>query len=354
MLSSRKYLLFFILTALIVSCQDPAPTMDPNMDYIEFESVWQYCKAFSIFQDNVPPDPFHFAEPDDIMIAIHDTLHGNRYTRYVNGGGSGAAAGSAASDAASTVYFDPLTDSTALITITTFDYMTYDDFMGCISDAGRFSNFIIDVRQNRGGYLDELDSIIQAIVPAGTNYIQARERDNDTVENRFVTRDWHPWTAEKGEILPFYNKRIAVLMDTLSASASEILAAAMYEGRQAKLIGMRSYGKGIGQIQLMRRTRQMLQITFLQLKGVSDRIGDYHRHGIAPDTIPDSVVTEGAKLLPVNRPIFYALKFFEPGLSANDVVNIFPPRRIPAKSLAWESGLCKVVSEDEVRLPGTK
>jgi C-terminal processing protease CtpA/Prc len=155
--------------------------------------------------------------------------------------------------------------------------------------------------------------------------------------------------TKKGPLLTFLNKRFAVLMDTLSASASEILAAALYEGKRATLYGTRTYGKGMGQIQLLRRTRRMLQITFLQLRGVSARIGDYHRHGIAPETVPDTVISEGSSLDPVNRQIFYAVKLFEPSRNSGDIV--FPPKRIPSFKIAPTPRLYKVVSEDEVKLP---
>jgi C-terminal processing protease CtpA/Prc len=44
------------------------------------------------------------------------------------------------------------------------------------------------------------------------------------------------------------NKPIVVLIDDNSASASEMLAAAMHDNKRATLVGVRTYGKGVAQI----------------------------------------------------------------------------------------------------------
>jgi hypothetical protein len=54
----------------------------------------------------------------------------------------------------------------------------------------------------------------------------------------------------------------------------------------------------------------------------------------------------------VNRQIFYAAKLFEAGLRPADVD--FPPRRIPVETPDRASGLCRIISEDEVKLPATR
>jgi C-terminal processing protease CtpA/Prc len=61
------------------------------------------------------------------------------------------------------------------------------------------------------------------------------------------------------------------------------MVAALKDVAGATIVGSRSYGKGIGQIKIVRRDRNALQITYLQLQGISKRIGDYHHKGIDPD-----------------------------------------------------------------------
>ena len=86
-------------------------------------------------------------------------------------------------------------------------------------------------------------------------------------------------------------------MDGNSASASEILIAALKDCLGATLVGRRSYGKGIGQIKIFRRDRPGLQITFLQMQGVSKRIGEYHHRGIDPDIQTAGSETDAQVLL---------------------------------------------------------
>jgi hypothetical protein len=334
------------LSALILNCQSALDPQDPATDLIEYESVFQFLKAYTIWQDNIPDAPFDFPSPAAILAAVHDTLKNNDYTKYyIDPIGASASLGTNGS----TVSLDTLTDSTALLKITTFGLGTFDDFLMCVPEAANFRNIVVDLRGNRGGYLDVLDSIIESFIPYGTAYISARYREFDEHQRRFVTRDWEPWTTERGPIGVFEHMRFAVLMDEWSASASEILVSALYEGVGAALIGNRTYGKGIGQIHIPRRTRQTMQVTFLMLKGINNRIGAYHRRGIEPDTIPESVRQEGDTLDPADQPVFYAVKRLEPKIGPGDI-------RYPAlgKTAAPESSpvqpMCaKIVDEEQLR-----
>jgi C-terminal processing protease CtpA/Prc len=55
------------------------------------------------------------------------------------------------------------------------------------------------------------------------------------------------------------------------------------------LVGDTTYGKGMGQIVISREHSGWsdIRITFLRIKGLSDRIGYYHRKGILPDVNVD-------------------------------------------------------------------
>jgi hypothetical protein len=380
--------------------------LDPVNNYtnptpMEFESVWQYCKAWSIYQDSsiydsvnhpvIPRNPFAFSSPSAIMDSIHDTLKGNDYTCYGYQDGefdgfdtfynwSAASIGPAPSVATasasptlpydSTVTFDTLTDSTALLTITTFeaaiDGQVYSDFLRFVQPLLGFKNIVVDLRDNLGGYIDEAQNIIGSMVPSGTAYIRARQRDYDSVSNKYVTLDWHYWvTAQSPQ---WSGKHYAVIMDGWTASAAELTVAGLYEGQKndgktAFLLGSRSYGKGIGQGLFERRESCFnsfsgfdtfynanedsmevvpylandfldLKITFLQLQGVSPRIGFYHRIGIAPDIVPAPITQQIDSLFPItadsstsadsvsiySRPIFYGVKLLEPGVNIDSLI----------------------------------
>jgi hypothetical protein len=353
--------MFFAI--MVVNCQSPIEKPDPASDLIEFESVWQYLKAFSIHQDAVPADPFAFAAPSMLMDAVHDTLkastNGNySYTCYNNDVGIGAAGASAALSAAAamssdypwTVFFDSLTPTTACLTDTGFESWTWNDFQACAVPAEKFPNIVIDLRHNRGGQLDILDSIVSALVPLNTSYIQAQDREFDKKTKSYITNDWHPWITHDTLLSWFHGrkKKYVVIMDDWTASASEIFASAMYEGFHAKLIGIKSYGKGMGQIILDRRTRQSIQITFLYIKGVSPRIGNYHRIGITPDDVPQSIVQQAdSAMSPWFKEVFYAVKMLEPGVTPSSMN--YPRKQFNAKmSAKMSSGLYKVIKEEDV------
>ena len=91
---------------------------------------------------------------------------------------------------------------------------------------------MIDLRRNPGGVLSAAVSIADELLDSGT-IVTTRARDplNNVVN-----------IAEKGDRMN--GAPIAVLIDAGSASASEVLAAALGDNRRATLVGSRSFGKG--------------------------------------------------------------------------------------------------------------
>lgn len=289
---TTRCLSFFPFFALlfVVQCVGPVDTQSP--DLIEFESVWQYLKTYSIYQwedsSRVPDDPFAYASPELLLQAVGDTLKGidNNYTRYEYYSVQRTDFAEAATEqiGGTTVFLSKVTDSTVQIEITGFVAgITYNEFLEILPLVMPFSNIIVDLRGNGGGDIVETDSIIEAFLPAGMSYISARERSYNQETRVAQTKEWHFWKTVRSARLELAGKNIVILMNDGSASASEILIAALKDCANATLIGTRTYGKGIGQIELVRRDRRALKITFLQLRGVSSRIGVYHRIGIVPD-----------------------------------------------------------------------
>lgn len=369
-----------LFTAAVIPClffcQSPLGPPDTASDAIEFESVWQYCKLFSIYQERVPADPFIFSSPAAILFSIGDTLKGSdlghSYTRYLFPSEIPSSAASATAGAVlagpSTVFLDTLTDSTALLTIWTFDTSTYHDFYRCALAASRFPNLVVNLRNDRGGILDQSDSIIEALVPAGTPYIQARQRDYDKATDKFVTRDWDSlFTRQQPLTGLFQGKQFAVLINGWTASAAEIVAAALYEGTKSPIIGERSYGKGIGQAEIFRRTRAPMKITFLQLKGVSQRIGDYRWQGIrgpgdtvggiVPDTVSPALRQQADTIASLSdeyrRDIFYAVKTLEPNAPLSFISAIPPEGERDSLGLGKAAipRCAKIITEDVLKTP---
>lgn len=92
------------------------------------------------------------------------------------------------------------------------------------------NGLVIDVRDNNGGYLTTVTDIVSQLLPKGNIIYQVEK--NDEVE---VTTDK---TAKHREY------PIAVLVNSNSASASEILASAIKESYAGFVVGTNTYGKG--------------------------------------------------------------------------------------------------------------
>ena len=91
--------------------------------------------------------------------------------------------------------------------------------------------FVIDLRNNPGGYLDQAVKVASAVIPSGPIVSEV---------NRDGTR--HTLSAEGNAILS--GQKIVVLINNGSASASEIVAGALQDTKTATIIGAKSYGKG--------------------------------------------------------------------------------------------------------------
>jgi hypothetical protein len=297
------------IAALVLLTQCGGPVEPPRSDgYSEFESVWQYLKAYSIYQDSsiyagrIPDNPFSFSSIDAMMKAVGDTLYGDSYTRILSNASSATtqqyAAGTgpdvAAAAVNTVVALDTLTDSTVRISISSFEYgITYNEFVSVLPGVRTFPKVIIDLREDGGGDIEDAQLIVNAFLPAGTPYLWTRKRVYEVSSHTARTEGWVPWKTADVARPELTGKKIAVLMDHGSASASEIVIAALKDCRGATLVGVKSYGKGIGQIKLNRRDRPMLQITFLQMRRyIKNSSGtvvfdssacEYHRQGITPD-----------------------------------------------------------------------
>ena len=98
--------------------------------------------------------------------------------------------------------------------------------------AANVRGLVIDLRNNPGGLLTDVVEIADLLLPEG---------DVVYVENRAGERVTYSSDAE------YWDVPLVVLINGMSASASEILAAAVQDFDRGALVGTRSYGKGIVQ-----------------------------------------------------------------------------------------------------------
>ncbi|MCE5204554.1 MAG: S41 family peptidase [Porphyromonadaceae bacterium] len=98
------------------------------------------------------------------------------------------------------------------------------------------TSLIMDLRGNGGGILDEAVDVVNLFVPKGQEIVFTRGKVKQW------DRSYHTQNQPIDEIIP-----IVVLIDTGSASASEIVAGSLQDLDRAVIIGNRSFGKGLVQ-----------------------------------------------------------------------------------------------------------
>jgi carboxyl-terminal processing protease len=98
--------------------------------------------------------------------------------------------------------------------------------------ADRLKGFVLDLRGNPGGLLDQAVLVSDAFVDKG-EIVSTRGRRADEVQR---------FSARAGDLTN--GKPLIVLLNGGSASASEIVAGALQDHRRATLVGTRSFGKG--------------------------------------------------------------------------------------------------------------
>lgn len=126
---------------------------------------------------------------------------------------------------------------TGYIKLDKFAGSTYREFMIALDSLKKkgMSELIFDLRGNGGGYLDQAVEIADEFLD-GDKLIVYTEGSNSAKKEY---RGKRPGLFEKGNLV--------VLVDELSASASEIIAGALQDWDRATIIGRRTFGKGLVQ-----------------------------------------------------------------------------------------------------------
>lgn len=124
--------------------------------------------------------------------------------------------------------------SIAYVRLTRFGEKTVRELEQALKNLDNdFSGLVLDLRGNGGGLLHAAAEVSDMFINSG-KIVSTRIRGGE-VEDRF--------DATEGTLVD-PSKPIAILIDTDSASASEIVAACLQDNQRAKIVGTRSYGKG--------------------------------------------------------------------------------------------------------------
>ena len=129
-------------------------------------------------------------------------------------------------------------DDVGYIRVTQFNEQTTENLKKAITDlqnqipADKLKGFVVDLRNNPGGLLDQAISVSDAFLERG-EIVSTRGRNAEETQR---------FSARAGDLIK--GKPVIVLINGGSASASEIVAGALQDHKRATLIGTRSFGKG--------------------------------------------------------------------------------------------------------------
>lgn len=128
---------------------------------------------------------------------------------------------------------------------------------------------ILDLRNDPGGYLESAVDVASIFIPA--NRIVTIENFQDGKKNNYLTRG-----GDKLSNLP-----AVVLINEGSASAAEILAGALRDNRQTKLVGEKTFGKGSVQELENLKNDSSIKITVAEWLTPSGK--SINKEGLKPD-----------------------------------------------------------------------
>ena len=151
---------------------------------------------------------------------------------------------------------------TGYVKINKFGSNTYSEFLTSVVNlmADGAEKFVIDLRGNGGGFMEPAVLMANEFLPAGSPIVSMRGK---------TTPDDRPTFSDgSGSLL---NTELVVLIDEVSASASEIFAGAIQDNDRGLVIGRRSFGKGLVQNQIELPDSSALRLTIARYYTPSGR-----------------------------------------------------------------------------------
>jgi carboxyl-terminal processing protease len=181
--------------------------------------------------------------------------------------------------------------NTVVLRITTFNNQTFPNLEAGLKEAvdeiggmDRVNGFVLDLRNNPGGLLNQAIAVSDAFLEKG-EIVSTRGRD---------PQDGERFNATSGDLAA--GKPLVVLINGGSASASEIVAGALQDHRRAVVVGEKSFGKGSVQT-VMPLGKSAMRLTTARYYTPSGR--SIQALGVSPDIVveqplvrPDQVEEE--------------------------------------------------------------
>ncbi|MEQ8824000.1 MAG: S41 family peptidase [Filomicrobium sp.] len=177
-------------------------------------------------------------------------------------------------------------DDIAYIKVTTFNEQTHANLVKAVkrlkSEIGdKLQGYIIDLRNNPGGLLDQAIAVSDDFLEKGVIVITKGRNAEETQRS----------SARAGDLAE--GKKVLVLINGGSASASEIVAGALQDHERATIIGTRSFGKGSVQTIIPLGANGAIRLTTARYYTPRNR--SIQAKGIDPDIVIEQELPEELK-----------------------------------------------------------
>lgn len=168
---------------------------------------------------------------------------------------------------------DKLSDQTALVKIRVFSLGSFTHFYSQLKTlkSQGYENLVFDLRDNPGGSLNDLESMLSLLVTDKTLYLK-RDKSGHVVGIP-SKKNWEP-----------VEFNLAILINRKTASSSEIFTSSLRKNIGALVIGETSYGKGIAQSMIKKSSADFddyVKLTTHEVYSSEDE--RYHGKGLVPD-----------------------------------------------------------------------
>ena len=164
----------------------------------------------------------------------------------------------------------------ALIHIETFGEQTAQDLQNEIMQLrkDRVTSFILDLRQNGGGLLDEGEKVASMFLKDGQIIVQFSEKNQITQVDKANKKLDHGFKVTED---------VVVLVDGQTASAAELVAAALKESAHIPVVGQKTFGKGT--VQLVTSLDKQSEMKLSTQKWLTPKKNWVHKKGLVPDIL---------------------------------------------------------------------
>ncbi len=174
----------------------------------------------------------------------------------------------------------------AYLRITSFTEQTTDllnsEFKRIKKDLPNLRGIVLDLRNNPGGLLEQAVSVSDAFLRQG-EIVSTRERDASKTKR---------YSAHSGDELVADNVPVVIIINSGSASASEIVSGALQDHKRAIVLGTKSFGKGSVQTVIPLTGHGAIRLTTARYYTPAGR--SIQAKGIEPD-----IIVEPAKIEPL-------------------------------------------------------